>query len=392
MPKIFKVFVSVIIIFIVAIGIFVLSYLGFLNKTNPPRLVDLPQIIENKVNTPTEVNFKIEEVVNNLDVPWGIVFTSEDRALVTERDGRIRIIQDETLLEKPLYTFSDVSSKNEEGLMGIALSPNYSENKLFYVCYAYAKNGVLLDKIVKLKDNTTSAEVETIVLDNIPAAQFHAGCRTKFGPDGKLYVTTGDAGEKDNAQDINSLSGKILRLNEDGTIPTDNPYSNYVYSLGHRNSQGIAWNFAGDLYSTEHGPSLIDGPAGGDEINKIVKGKNYGWPLVSHEKSQKGLEDPLTIYTPAVAPASAMIYSGKMFPQFKENLFFGALRGEGLFRVLLDNEKGVLGSGKIEDVNFGRIRDVVEAPNGEIWFSTSNKDGRGNLNPNDDKIYRITKL
>jgi glucose/arabinose dehydrogenase len=225
------------------------------------------------------------------------------------------------------------------------------------------------------------------VLDKIPAAKFRAGCRIAFGPDGKLYITTGDSLDRQLAQDLDSLAGKILRINADGSIPNDNPFDDSaVWSYGHRNPQGIAWDDRGQLYSSEHGPSVIDGPRGGDEVNKIIKGANYGWPLVSHEKTLEGTEPALEVFTPAEAPASLLIYSGNELPQFSGNLFFGALVGEGIVRMIPSGDEFTIE--KIH-TDYGRIREVTQGPDGLIYFTTSNRDGRGNPNTGDDKIYRL---
>ncbi len=242
-------------------------------------------------------------------------------------------------------------------------------------------------KVVRFKDGD-SISIITTILDGIPAAQFHAGSELAFGPDGKLYITTGDATERELAQDKDSLAGKILRLSDDGSIPNDNPFGTAVWSYGHRNPQGISWNSKGELYETEHGPSGFDGPGGGDEVNKIEKGGNYGWPLVSHTKSLEGTISPLLVFTPAEAPASALIYSGKLFPQFKDNLFFGSLRGENLMRVTIENGNAT-GHERLFLEEYGRIREVTEGPDGAIYFSTSNKDGRGSSAANDDRIFRV---
>jgi glucose/arabinose dehydrogenase len=228
---------------------------------------------------------------------------------------------------------------------------------------------------------------QRIILDGIPAAKFHAGCRLAFGPDGKLYISTGDSTDKQLAQDLDSLAGKILRINPDRTTPEDNPFADsLIWSYGHRNPQGLAWDAGGQLYSSEHGPSVIDGPPGGDEVNKIVKGGNYGWPLVSHQETKEGLEPAVAIFTPAEAPASLMIYSGDVFPQFTGNIFFGALIGEGIVRMIPDGEDY-----KIEKLQteHGRIREVMQGPDGLIYFTTSNRDGRGKAKAGDDKIYRF---
>jgi len=302
--------------------------------------------------TSEPIDYEVVEVVRGLFVPWSIVFTSDNRILVSERSGAIRVVENGKLLDKPLISFS-VSSEAEDGLMGIELDPDYEENKLLYACYSYEKGGGLANRVVQIVDDGASASVQKVVIEDFPAAQVHAGCRIKFGPEGKLYITVGDAREKTLAQDLDSLAGKILRLNSDGSIPTDNPfYPSPIYSYGHRNPQGIDWDKNGVLYQTEHGPSTFDGPPGGDEVNKIEAGKNYGWPVVSHDKSKEGMADPLLVYTPAVAPASALVYSGKFIPQFAGDLFFGGLRGEGLYRVSLKGGSAE-NLGKVNGVDFG---------------------------------------
>jgi len=342
-----------------------------------------------------EVPYKVEEFARGLVIPWSIVFTSPDRMLVTERGGRIQVIEQGKLRDKPLITFAEVSSQSEEGLMGMALDPSYETNKFIYVSLAYGKDSKLVVRVERLRDLGASIVQDKIILDNIPADTNHAGNRLRFSRDGKLFITTGDATEKNLAQDKNSLAGKILRLNSDGTIPSDNPFPNSpIFSLGHRNPQGIDWYPESNvLLSTEHGPSVFDGPAGGDEVNVIEAGENYGWPIVSHDKSQEGLISPKIVFTPAVAPASGMFYTGKMFPQFKNNFFFGALRGEALFRVIVDTTapSQVASYGKMPDIAVGRIREVAQGPDGAIYFATSNRDNRGTVKDGDDKIYRIIK-
>jgi len=348
---------------------------------------------------PQQVSYRIEEVVTGLKVPWSIVFTSPDRMLVAERDGTIRVVNNGSLVTAPLHTFSEVSVGGEEGLMSLALHPEYVNNKFIYASLAYEAGENMYVKVVRFKDEGDRLTEQKVIIDKIPGARFHAGSRIAFGPDRKLYITTGDATDKNLAQRMNSLAGKLLRLNDDGTVPADNPFVNGVagaraelWSIGHRNSQGIAWHsVTGELYSTEHGPSVFDGPAGGDEVNRIVKGGNYGWPLVSHDKTREGTVSPLVTYTPAEAPGSAMIYSGDVFPQFKNNLFFGALKGEGLMRIVLDenNPDVVVSYEKLPEVRYGRIREVTQGPDGFIYFTTSNRDGRGNPAAADDRIFRL---
>jgi glucose/arabinose dehydrogenase len=337
-------------------------------------------------------SYSIEIIAENLYVPWSIVFTGSNRILVTERNGSLRVIENGRLVDEPIHKFT-VVHEGEGGLMGLALDPEFIQNKLIYISYAYEKEGDVFVKIVRFKDDGTSLSEEKTLLDNIPGAGFHDGCRLRFGPDKKLYITTGDAGNRDAAQDISKLGGKILRINPDGSIPEDNPFHNSpVWSCGHRNPQGIDWYPGTDImYETEHGPSGFDGPGGGDEVNIIEKGKNYGWPVVHHKMHKDGMEDPVLEFTPAIAPASGMFYRSDVIPEFKNNFFFGCLRGEGIMRVVVDEKEPakVISFGMLKDVDFGRIRDIAEAPDGSIYFSTSNRDGRGSVRVGDDKIYRI---
>lgn len=334
----------------------------------------------------------VESVATGLDTPWSIVFTSPERLLVTERAGRLRVIENGRLQKQPLYTFSEVSETGEEGLMALALHPEYPENRFVYVSLAYEAGNELWVKVMRFTDQGNALGNPQTIIDRIPAARYHAGCRIAFGPDGKLYITTGDATDKALAQDLGSLAGKILRLNADGSIPSDNPFGTAVWSYGHRNPQGIAWHpDTGALYSSEHGPSVFDGPAGGDEVNLIEGGKNYGWPLVSHERRRTGTEAPLITFTPAEAPASLLIYSGRQQSAWRGDLFFGALRGEGLVRLEIDpsNPGRIVSTEKLAEVALGRIREVMEGPDGAMYFTTSNRDGRGEPAAEDDRILRL---
>lgn len=339
-------------------------------------------------------NYSLEVVAENLYVPWNIAFTSPERMLVTERNGALRIIENGVLSPTSLHVFEEVSTISEEGLMGLAVDPKYSENQYLYICYAHQESGQLRDKIVRFKDDGDSLSDETLLLENIPAAQYHAGCRLRFGPDDKLYITTGDAIERNLAQDLDTLHGKILRINTDGSIPSDNPFENSpIWSYGHRNPQGIDWHpQTQHLYSTEHGPSVFDGPRGGDEINIIYKGENYGWPLVSHEETIDNAIDPVVVMPETEAPASGVFYSGNLMPEFQNQFFIGALKGEGILRVAFDNNAPdqAIWYEKLEGINLGRIREIAIGPNGALYFSTSNRDGRGNPDQADDRIFKLT--
>ena len=398
-PKPLITLLSFVLIFL--FGVLLLTYRKFWSKPLPQGTsISLTQSSSKdsltKENPPTSesVDYRITQVASNLYVPWSLVFTSPQRLLVTERDGKIKQINNNQLDPEPLIQFSEVISEGEAGLMGMDLHPDYQSNRYLYVCLTYAHNNTLFNKIERLIDHKDYLTRDQIILDRIPAANNHAGCRIKFGPDSKLYITTGDALQKNLAQDLNSLAGKILRINDDGSIPTDNPFPDSpVYSYGHRNPQGLAWHPQGQLFATEHGPSGFDGPGGGDELNHVKPGQNYGWPLVSHDKTYPDTISPLLVFTPAEAPSGALIYTGSLFPQFKNNLFFTALRGSGIFHVTLDsqNPTNILSYQKLE-IDLGRIRDVTQSSDGFIYFSTSNRDGRGQVRGDDDKIYRLEPI
>ena len=342
----------------------------------------------------SNTSFKVETVVRGLQVPWSIVWAPDGRMIFTERPGRVRVVENGKLRPAPLFTVPDVEPTGESGLMSVALHPQFSNNHLVYLSYAYAGDGKRV-RVVRYRETADGFVDRKVMIENIPAAQFHAGCRVRFGPDGKLYITTGDATERDLAQRLDSLAGKTLRLNDDGAIPNDNPFVGQanarpeIWSYGHRNSQGMDWQPGTDLmFQTEHGPSGFDGPNGGDEVNIVERAKNYGWPIIHHTQTKAGLESPLLEYTPACAPASGMFYRGGQFPQFKGNFFFGCLRGERMIRVTLDGRK-VVSQEDLLAGKYGRIRDVAEGPDGLLYFSTSNKDGRGFPASDDDRILRL---
>jgi glucose/arabinose dehydrogenase len=344
------------------------------------------------------VKFRVETFVSGLQVPWSIVFTPDGRMLITERPGRVRVVENGRLRAEPLASIEDVESSGESGLMGLALHPQFASNRWLYLSYAYLNSGEQFVRVVRFRETGTSLTDRKVIIEGIPAAPNHAGCRLRFGPDGKLYITTGDATKRQLAQQLDSLAGKTLRLNDDGTVPTDNPFVGQqnarpeIWSYGHRNSQGLDWQPTTNLmFQTEHGPSGFDGAGGGDEVNIVERGKNYGWPIISHTETRAGLESPLLEYTPAVAPASGMFYRGSAFPQFRGNFFFGCLRGERIIRVVIDGRRVVSQEALLQG-KYGRIRDVAEGPDGVIYFSTSNRDGRGSPAKEDDRILRLVPV
>lgn len=330
--------------------------------------------------------YTIEVVAENLDIPWGIAISEEGRLYFTERPGAISVIEDGILRMQPIITFGPpFVSIGEGGLMGIALDPDYSENHYIYVMQSYTEGDRIYNRVIRLMEQDNRAIIDKVLLDRIPGGQIHNGGRIKIGPDEKLYITTGDAGLSGLAQDITSTAGKILRINLDGSIPEDNPFpGSPVYSYGHRNPEGLAWNSNNVLYASEHGQYARD------EINIIYPGGNYGWPLAQGNEVPENVDirKPL-IHSGEVTWAPSGIAFVSIGP-WKGKLLVANLRGVQLLAITLNNE----GTG-VERVEpwlrneFGRLREVIQAEDGSIYLTTSNMDGRGNPDATDDKIIRL---
>ena len=328
---------------------------------------------------------RIETVASGLEVIWSLAFAPDGRLFFTERPGRIRVIVDGQLREEPVATIDVAESTSEGGLMGLALDPIFERNGHVYVMYTYDGESGVMNRVSRFTVEGNRTSGEKVLLDRIPGAVNHDGGRVAFGPDRKLYVTTGDALMEDAPQDRQSLAGKILRINPDGSIPEDNPFpGSPVYSYGHRNPEGLAWQPGTDLlYSTEHGP------VGNDEVNRIERGKNYGWPVVQGQANEREFVDPLAVYSPSVAPAGATFYASESIPQWTGSFFFGTLRGEHLHRIVFDRAGEVAEQERLYQGEYGRIRSVAQGPDGALYFGTSNQDGRGTPAEADDRILRI---
>lgn len=343
-------------------------------------------------NTSSEVSITKTVLVSGLDTAWAIDFSKDGRMFVTERAGRIRVLKDNKLEPEPWMTL-DVLENGEGGLLGLALDPDFNNNKYIYVAYTYqGSDGNAYNKLVRLKEENNKGVFDKVLIENVPGSSNHNGGRVKIGPDGKLYWSVGEKYQVELAQDKSSLNGKILRLNTDGSIPSDNPFPNsYVYSYGHRNVQGLAWDTANNaFYATEHGPSGSQGCCK-DEVNLIEAGKNYGWPTITGDTRAEGLETPIANSggSKTWAPGGAVfVNSGK----WSGSLLFTGLRGESLYKVNFTNQSKNTVS-NIEEYfvkEYGRLRDIAQGPDGNFYLLTSNLDGRGTPSEDGDKIIRFS--
>lgn len=334
---------------------------------------------------------QVETVVGDLQIPWAAEFAPDGRIFLTERSGRIRVIRGGRVDPRP-WAEIQVAHVGEGGLLGLALDPDFARTGFVYVYHTYQDSGRLWNRVVRLVDRGGQGQVDKVVIDRIPGAVVHDGGRIKFGPDGKLYITTGDAREPAQAQNRSSLGGKILRLNPDGSVPEDNPFpGSPVYSFGHRNPQGLAWHpQARTMYEAEHGPSGDMGLCCRDEVNVIEAGKNYGWPEASGRGGAPRFVDPIADSGPSETWAPSGILIPSRSP-WQDSLLVTALRGSQLRRLTVTGP-GFARVGS-QEVYFrgelGRLRDIFQGPDGTLYLLTNNTDGRGSPRPNDDRLLKI---
>lgn len=371
-------------ILVLVIGtLLVVALLVFLARDSVSKLLFRPTITNTlpgaKV-TETVDEEMVSIVAENLSVPWEIVFLPNGDLLVTERPGSLLRIGEETKLVKMI---EGVEHVGEGGLLGLALHPQFETNNYIYLYLTTKENGQFTNQVERYELRRDVLENKMVILDGIAGAQFHDGGRIEFSPDGYLYITTGDAGDTNSAQDPNSLNGKILRVKDNGSVPEDNPFGNEVYSLGHRNPQGIAWDDERKLWSTEHGPSGLE--SGYDELNLITKGANYGWPIVRGSEAKEGFLSPI------IQSGSDETWAPAGLISLEGSLYFAGLRGETLYEAKLSGN-GVERLVSHFREEFGRLRSVTVGPDGYLYISTSNTDGRGNQNQGDDKIIKINPL
>jgi len=354
------------------VGAIIFAVLIWVSPSNPP---PIPEPITEYSNESVQI------LATNLEKPWAIDF-ADDKIFVTEKVGRVRVIESGVFLDDPLATLR-VANVFGGGLLGIAVHPAFNNNHFIYVYYTYEKDGTLWNKILRITELNNKLDAAKTIFDNMPGSVHNNGGIMKFGPDGKLYVGTGSISDSSHgSQDIESLEGKILRLNDDGTIPNDNPFSNSpVYSLGHMNPKGLGWDNEGNLFVAEMGPSK------NDEINLVQSGGNYGWP----EQECYGNEefvDPINCYDPAIEPGGIVFYYGDKI-KLDNPLVLASLRASHLFNLEIDEDEIKSQTSILSGM--GRIRDVAVGPDGYLYLITSNTDGKGFPDASDDKLLRIVK-
>ena len=338
---------------------------------------------------------QVETLVSGLDTPWDLAWGPDDFIWVTERGGTISRVNPSTG-DITRVGEIDVVERSESGLMGMAFHPDFSLQPYVYFAHSYRAGGGIRNRLVRMRYNGSSLESLETLLDDIPGNSNHDGSRLTIGPDGLLYMTTGDAGRPERSQDLSSLAGKVLRLTLEGRPAPDNPFGSFVFSYGHRNPQGIVFHpETGLLYSAEHGPG------DNDEANRLVRGGNYGWPAVHGfcDGDTNGEEafcranetvEALSAWTPTVGVSGIEVYVSDRIPGWKGSLLITSLVGGALYRLTLSadglavTERETLFQGQ-----YGRLRDVLAGPDGAVYLATSNRDGRGRPRGEDDRILKV---
>jgi glucose/arabinose dehydrogenase len=350
-------------------------------------------LAEKKMVETKEGAVKLDTVAEGLEFPWGLAFLPDGRMLVTERPGKLRIVGKDGAKSEPLKGVPEVFAEGQGGLLDVALDPNFAENGLVYLSYSEpGEDDTSGTAVARGKLGTDGIDNVEVIFRQTPKTDddLHYGSRLAFAPDGKLFVTLGERFKFAPAQDLSTTLGKVVRINPDGSVPEDNPFVEQdgklpeIYSYGHRNPQGAAIHpESGKLWENEFGP------LGGDELNIIEPGKNYGWPEVSWGKHYNGkaipepstrpeFTDAIQHWTPVISPSGMTFYTGDAIPAWKGNLLIAGLSSQGIVRLTLDGDK-VTGE---ERIKLGkRIRNVVQGPDGAVYVLTDQKNG---------KILRLT--
>lgn len=347
------------------------------------------------------VSFKVEKVATGLTVPWGVVFLPNGGILISERPGRVRLVREGQLDPTPVLEVQ-VSAQGEGGLLGLALHPQFrfTTNPTFYAYFTVDKEGKAVNRVVRYKLNATGTKAtqDKIILDDIPSARFHNGGRLRFGPDGMLYIGTGDARDPNLSQQRESMAGKILRVTPEGEIPVDNPWQgNPAYMIGLRNTQGFDWWKDGYMVVTDHGPSGDLGRSDHDEFTFAKAGSDLGWPTIHRCEAQEGQLTPALTWAKAAPPGGAALYTGDAIPEWKGSLLIGTLGSKHLHRIAFADDGSA--AIKLHEVylegdaptGYGRLREVIMGPDKQLYVTTSNCDGRGSCPSDGDYLLRLTR-
>jgi glucose/arabinose dehydrogenase len=356
-----------------------------------PRVSALPFPTEPQVFDTLEGPIRVVPLASGLIIPWGLAFLPNGDILVTEKGGQLRLVRDGKLDPTPIAGVPPVWTTGQGGLFEVALHPRYVENQVLYLTYAKPGERGAATALARgrFDGRTLSGLKEIFVADNWGTGRPHFGGKIAFGGDGMLYLSTGERGERDKAQNTTLHHGVILRLRDDGSVPPDNPFAGKegfraeVYSYGHRNVQGLAFDGAGQLWANEHGPQ------GGDELNRILPGKNYGWPLVTLGREYSGeliprrpgnvpIEEPVVHWSPSIGISGLAIYAGDRFPAWKGNMFVGGLSGQHVQRVGF-NDRGPVGRETLLGALRLRVRDVRQGPDGLLYVAAEGSPGGGLL-------------
>jgi len=338
------------------------------------------QLINSKQHT-----FKLEQVIDGLGVPWGLAFISNNQLLITEREGSIKLLDTQSKSLTSIQGAPEVMAEGQAGLLDVAVPPDFKSGDWIYFTFVRGKieGGVTVLARAKLSANKLTQWQDLLETQSASSTTRHFGSRIVFDEKGYVYFGVGDRGERSMSQDLSNHAGSVMRLLRDGSVPKDNPFNKRkdvppeIWSYGHRNPQGMAYDYNNKrLWLIEHGPR------GGDEINLVLPGRNYGWPVISYGKEywgpfdvgegtqREGMEQPVKQYTPSIAPGSLLMYSGDSFPKWRGNLFSGALKLTHLNRVTLSDDGKAIGEERLLDDLDERIRSLAQSPEGWLYFAT----------------------
>lgn len=362
---------------------------------------EIPTVPETYVVEPPGIS--VTPYATGLEIVWSLEFAPDGRLFIAERPGRVRVVSAEGELDPTPWLTLPINVRLEDGLLGLTLDPDFENEPWVYVYYTHAKGDQLVNRVSRFREVNGRAGEEQVLLDDLPSHRIHNGGRLAFGPDGMLYITTGELNEPMRSQDLNDLMGKVLRITKDGKIPEDNPFpGSPIWAYGVRNPHGLAFRPSdGALFLSDNGPSSEWGPLrinARDELNIIHKGRNYGWPLVVGAPGLEEYEDPILAWIPALSPGGLAFYDADLMPELKGDLFYASMSGQALLRIRFENENQPDRPTSIErwfhtgvgrESTYGRLRGITVGPDGAIYVGTGNTDGRAPLREGDDRVLRI---